>query len=89
MALGAQVADVLGLVLRQGIRLVGAGMFIGLLGAFAATRVLRGFLYEVQPLDPLTFASVVVVLAGVALIACWLPARRAARVDPMEALRRE
>ena len=89
MALGAQVADVLRLVLRQGIGLAGVGMLIGLAAAFGVTRLLRGFLYEVQPLDPITFVSVVVLLAAVALFACWLPARRAARVDPMVALRAE
>ena len=89
MALGAQVADVLVLVLRQGLGLVGIGLVLGLAGASGATRLLRGFLYEVQPLDPLTFAVVVTALAVVALAACWLPARRAARVDPMTALRAE
>jgi ABC-type antimicrobial peptide transport system permease subunit len=89
VALGAQIADVLVLVLRQGIRLVTTGVVLGLAGAFAATRLLRGFLYEVQPLDLLTFVTVVVVLAVVAVFACWLPARRAAKVDPMEALRYE
>ena len=89
MALGAQVGDVLGLVLRQGLLLTLPGLFCGLLGAWAATRALRGFLYGVQPLDPATLAAVVAVLALVALAACWLPARRAARVDPMVALRSE
>jgi predicted permease len=89
MALGAQIADVLGLVLRQGLVLVTLGVAVGLAGAFAVTRVLRNFLYDVRPLDPLTFVVVVVVLAAVALLACWLPARRAAMVDPMEALRYE
>jgi ABC-type antimicrobial peptide transport system permease subunit len=79
----------LALVLRQGIALVAIGLALGLAGAFAATRLLRGFLYEVQTLDPLTFVAVVGVLAAVALFACWLPARRAAKVDPMEALRCE
>jgi macrolide transport system ATP-binding/permease protein len=89
MALGAQVADVLGLVLRQGFGLVMVGMALGLASAFAATRLLRSFLYEVKPLDPLTFGSVVLLLAFVALLACWLPARRAAKVDPMVTLRCE
>ena len=89
MALGAQVADVLRLVLRQGIELAVLGLVIGLAGAFGATRLLRGFLFEVQPLDPVTFVSVGILLSGVALFACWLPARRAARVDPMVALRAE
>jgi predicted permease len=89
MALGAQVADVLRLVLRQGLGLVGIGLVLGLIGAFGATRLLRSFLYDVRSLDPLTFATVIVLLAAVALFACWLPARRAARVDPMVALRKE
>jgi predicted permease len=89
MALGAQVADVLRLVLRQGIGLTVAGLALGLVGAFWATRLLRGFLYEVKPLDPMTFVAVVVILVLVALAACWLPARRAARVNPMVALRHE
>jgi predicted permease len=89
MALGAQVADVLRLVLRQGVGLTMAGLALGLVGAFCATRLLRGFLYEVKPLDPMTFVVVVVILALVAVAACWLPARRAARVNPMVALRHE
>jgi predicted permease len=89
MALGAQVADVLAMVLRQGLRLLAAGLLLGLGGAFAATRLLRGFLFEVQPLDPLTFGAGAALLAAVALLACWLPARRATRVDPMAALRME
>ena len=89
MALGAQVADVLRLVLRQGIELTGSGLVLGLTGACAATRLLRGFLYEVKPLDPMTFLAVLLILALVAMVACWLPARRAARVNPMVALRHE
>lgn len=89
MALGAEVSDVLALVLRQGAMLAVAGMILGLAGAAGATRLMRGFLHEVQPLDPPTFGIVVVLLGAVALLACWLPARRASRVDPMEALRSE
>jgi ABC-type antimicrobial peptide transport system permease subunit len=89
MALGAQVADVLRLVLRQGIGLTIIGLALGLVGAFCATRLLHGFLYEVKPLDPMTFVVVVLILALVALAACWLPARRAAQVNPMVALRHE
>lgn len=89
MALGAQLTDVLRLVLRQGLGLASVGLGIGLLAAFGTTRLLRGFLYDVQPLDPLTFAGVVCVLSLVIGLACWLPARRAARVDPMVALRSE
>jgi putative ABC transport system permease protein len=89
MALGAQVADVLRLVFRQGLALTGAGLVVGLAAAVAGTRLLGGFLYDVKPLDPFTFAAVVVLLAIAAVLACWLPARRAARVDPMIAVRYE
>lgn len=89
MALGAEMADVLGLVLRQGGALAAAGMITGLLGAIGATRLLKGFLFEVKPLDPMTFGATVLLLSAVAFVACWLPARRAARVDPMVALRTE
>lgn len=89
MALGAQIGDVVRLVLRQGFGLVGLGLILGLAGALGATRLLSGFLFEVQPLDPITFVSVVMLLGFVSLFACWLPARRAARVDPMVALRSE
>jgi macrolide transport system ATP-binding/permease protein len=89
MALGAQVTDVLKLVLQQGVGMTGIGLLVGLGGAFAATRLLRGFLYEIQPFDPVTFFAVALLLALVAMVACWLPARRAARVHPMTALRNE
>jgi predicted permease len=89
MALGAQVSDVLRLVLRQGLGLAGIGLVLGLGGALAMTRLLRSFLYEVTPLDPLIFAIVFALLASVSLLACWLPARRATKVDPMVALRHE
>jgi len=89
MALGAQIADVLQLVLRQGLGLTATGLALGFAGALAVTRLLRGFLYEITPLDPLTFIGVAFVLAGVSLLACWLPARRAAKIDPMVALRHE
>jgi predicted permease len=89
MALGARSGDVLWAVLRQGLKLTGIGLFIGLAGALAATRVIRSFLYDVSPTDPLTFVCVALLLAGVALLACYLPARRAARIDPMVALRYE
>jgi len=89
MALGAQKSDVLGLVIGGGLRLTLAGVVIGLIGALALTRYLSSLLFEVKPTDRLTFAVIPLVLGVVALFACWLPARRAARVDPMVALRTE
>jgi predicted permease len=89
LALGAQIADVLFLVLRQGFQIVALGMVFGIAGAFAVSRVLKGFLYNIDPADRLTFFSVIGVLAATALVACWLPARRAAKVDPIQALRYE
>jgi putative ABC transport system permease protein len=89
MALGAQRRDVIGLVLREGVKLVGIGIVIGLTGAWALTRALATLLYEVKPTDPLTFLAAPVLLIVVALLACWLPARRASRVDPLTALRYE
>jgi predicted permease len=89
MALGARIANVLNLVMCQGLKLVLIGMLLGLSGALALTRLLRGFLYEISALDPLTFASALVLLTIVSVLACWLPAWRASKVDPMEALRHE
>jgi putative ABC transport system permease protein len=89
MALGATKGDVLRAVLRQGLRLTAAGVFVGLAGALALTRVISQFLYGVTPTDPATFACTSLLLAGVALLASYLPARRAARIDPMAALRYE
>src|SRR6266478_703192 len=88
-ALGANRGDVLRLVLGQGAVLVGIGLGAGLLGAFVASRALRSVLYNVAPLDPAALISALVTLSLVALIACFLPARRASRVDPIEALRAE
>src|SRR5262249_40575336 len=77
MALGASSSDVMKLVLSQGTKLAGFGISIGLLGAFALTRVMSTLLFETSVTDPLTFAAVVALLAGVALLACYIPARRA------------
>ena len=89
MALGAQWSDILRLVIRQGTALAIIGIAFGLGGAFALTRVMRALLFEVEPGDPLTFVTVSLLLLAAALLACWLPARRAARVHPMAALRYE
>ena len=89
VALGAQRRDVIGLVLGQGVKLVGIGIALGLVGAWALTRVLTTLLYEVKPTDPLTFLAVPVLLIVVAILACWAPARHAAEVDPLTALRQE
>ena len=89
MALGAQRGDIVTLVVRQGAALVAAGAVLGLLAAFASSRVLESFLYGITTDDRLTFVAGPLVLVAVALVACWLPARRATRIDPMDALRVE
>jgi len=89
MALGACRGDILQLVLAQGVKLIVVGTGIGLFGALLVTRMMTGFLFQVTAWDPLTFLGVTVVLASATLLACWVPAMRATRVNPMEALRYE
>jgi predicted permease len=89
IALGAKPGDVLGMILRQGMGLVLAGLLFGLLASMALTGMMKTLLFDVKPTDPATFVGVSLVLALAALIACYLPARRALRVDPLTALRRE
>jgi ABC-type antimicrobial peptide transport system permease subunit len=89
MALGARYGNVLSLVLRQGLLLAGIGVMVGVLGAFALTRLLSSLLFGVTPTDPVTFAAAPTILLGVAVLACWIPARRAAAIDPVRALRQE
>src|SRR5262245_43862759 len=89
MALGAQVRDVLRLVVRQGMRMALIGIVLGLVGAFALTRVLASLLLGVGATDAGAFVSGAVLLVGVGLLVCYVPARRAARVDPLVVLRQE
>ena len=89
LALGAERADVLRLVLRQGGVLTALGVGVGIVGAWGATRALGSMLYGVGPMDPVSLLATTVLLSGVALLACLLPARRATKVDPMVALRTE
>ncbi|MGH9141689.1 MAG: FtsX-like permease family protein, partial [Vicinamibacterales bacterium] len=89
MAIGAKPADVVRMVLSEGGRLAAAGVAVGSLGAVAGARLIRGLLFDVSATDPLTFAGVAIGLLGVALLASYIPARRATRVDPVMALRGE
>ncbi len=89
MALGAERGVVLRLVIGEGARLAAAGIVIGIAGAFALSRVMASMLYGISGTDPLTYAALAAGLGAVALAACWMPARRAVRVDPAVALRAE
>jgi putative ABC transport system permease protein len=89
MAVGAGAGDLLKLVIRQGMTLAVIGVALGLTASFALTRTMKSLLFDTSASDPLTFAAIAVLLMGVALLACWIPSRRAARLDPMEALRHE
>jgi putative ABC transport system permease protein len=89
MALGAERGDVLSLVVKHGIGLTGAGVLLGLIGAVGLTRFLKSLLYGVQPIDWGTFLIASAILSATALLASYIPARRAAKVDPMVALRYE
>jgi ABC-type antimicrobial peptide transport system permease subunit len=87
VALGAQRQTVVNLIIRQGKSLALLGAVIGLIAALALTRLMKGLLYGVAATDPLTFASITILLLLISLVACWIPARRAAKVDPLVALR--
>lgn len=89
IALGADQGEVLGMVMRQGVKLATAGVGIGISAAFGLTRSLSSLLYGVRPSNPPTFIAATIILAGVALLASYVPARRATRVDPVVALRHE
>jgi putative ABC transport system permease protein len=89
MALGARPRDVGSLLVNRGAKLAAIGLAIGLIGALALTRLLSSLLFGVKPTDPLTFTVIALLLATVAMLACYVPARRAMRVDPMVALRHE
>jgi putative ABC transport system permease protein len=88
-AVGARLRDIRGLFFAEGFKVIGAGIALGVGGALLLSRVLRSFLYAVDPTDPITLAAAAALFAAVALLACWVPTRRAAAVDPLEALRAE
>ena len=89
MALGAEGSNVLWLVLTRALRVVLVGVIVGIAGAIGVTRVLQRFLFGVTPTDPIAFTTVTVLLIAVGLVAAWLPARRATKIDPCVALRAE
>jgi ABC-type antimicrobial peptide transport system permease subunit len=89
LALGAQPRALVRTVLRQGMSLTAAGVVVGLASAFALTRAIRSLLYEVSPTDPWVFVTIPLLLGIVALVACYMPARRATQVDPLVALKEE
>ncbi len=88
-AVGAQQRDIRNLIFGEGFRLIAGGVIAGIAAALVLSRVLRSFLFEVEPGDPITLIGVAVLFASVALLACWVPTRRAGKVDPVEALRYE
>ncbi|MEY2527995.1 MAG: hypothetical protein QOJ05_85 [Verrucomicrobiota bacterium] len=89
MALGASAADVLKLVVGQGMLLAGIGLGVGLIAAFAVTRIMSSLLFAVSATDPLTYFGLALLLGAIALLACYIPARRATKVNPVTALRAE
>jgi len=89
MALGAQASDVIRLVLKGGMSLAGIGVGLGLFASLALTRLMQGMLFGVSANDPLTFSAITLLMLGVVWLACWLPARRATKVEPLVALRHE
>ena len=89
VAMGATARDILKMVLRQGLGVVGIGLALGLVIAWPARALMGGLFPGIKPTDPVTFTVVLVLLTGIALFACWIPARRATRIDPLVALRHE